>query len=134
MFTSAANAADLDLSDDEKSNGGGDSSDDDAEKNTNQSDNYEEGLEPSRLENLLLDDSDDEPTEHHAGSDGALAQLIKTNQDTRKFEQITKEKACLSGRVQCSALLEVYFYAHLECEVILMTLLPILWLILSLEI
>ena len=80
MFTSAANAADLDLSDDEKSNGGGDSSDDDAEKNTNQSDNYEEGLEPSRLENLLLYDSDDELSEHHTGADRALAQLINMKQ------------------------------------------------------
>ena len=54
-----ANAADLDLNNDKKSNGGGDSSDDDAENNTDQRDNYEEELDPSRIENFLLDDSDD---------------------------------------------------------------------------
>ena len=42
VFTSAANAADLDLSDDEKSNVGGDSSDDYTENSTNQKDNDEE--------------------------------------------------------------------------------------------
>ena len=69
MFASATNAADLDIGDDDKSNGGGDSSDDDAENSTNQRDNDEEELDPSRLENLILDDSDDELTEHHAGAD-----------------------------------------------------------------
>ena len=59
VFTSAANTADLNLSDDEKSSGDGDNSDNDAENTRNQSDNDEEELDPSRLENLLLDDSDD---------------------------------------------------------------------------
>ena len=59
MLTLVANAADLDLNNDKKSNGGGDSSDDDAENNTDQRDNYEEELDPSRIENFLLDDSDD---------------------------------------------------------------------------
>ena len=42
VFTSAANATDLDLSHDEKINGGGYNSDDDAENSTNQRDDYEE--------------------------------------------------------------------------------------------
>ena len=69
----AANATELDLSDDEKRNDSGDSSDDDAENITNQRDNDEEELEPYILENLLLYDSDDELTEHQAGADGTLA-------------------------------------------------------------
>ena len=73
MFTLAANATELDLSDDEKRNDSGDSSDDDAENITNQRDNDEEELEPYILENLLLYDSDDELTEHQAGADGTLA-------------------------------------------------------------
>ena len=42
VFTSAANASDLDLRDDKNSNGGGESSDDDDENTTNQSNNDEE--------------------------------------------------------------------------------------------
>ena len=80
-----ANAADLDLNNDKKSNGGGDSSDDDAENNTDQRDNYEEELDPSRIENLLLDDRDYELTEHHAGADETLVQLIKTKQEASKY-------------------------------------------------
>ena len=59
VFTSAANTTDLDLSNDKNSNVDGDRSDDDAENNTNQSNNDEEELDTSRLENLLLYDSDD---------------------------------------------------------------------------
>ena len=77
VFATSANAADLDLSNNEKSNGGGDSSDDDYEKITNQRDNDEEEIDPSILENLLLYDSDDQLAEHHAGADGELAQVIK---------------------------------------------------------
>ena len=73
MFTSAANATDIDRGEDENINGGGDSSDDDAENSTNQRDNDEEELDPYRLENILLYDIDDDITEHHAGSDGELA-------------------------------------------------------------
>ena len=62
MFTSAANATDLGISDDEKSNSSGEISDDDAGNSTNQRDNNEEELDPCRLENLLFDDSGDELT------------------------------------------------------------------------
>ena len=105
VLTSAANAADLDLSDDEKSNVGGDSSDDDAAKSTNQRDNDKEELDLSRLENFILDDSDDDPTEQHDGSDGSLAQLIKTKQETSKSVWMSNKKAYLLGRLWCSALL-----------------------------
>ena len=76
----AANATELDLSDDKNINNGGDSSDDDAENITNQRDNYEEELEPYRIENLIFDDSDGELTEHHAGSDWEFKQLINMKQ------------------------------------------------------
>ena len=130
----AANVTELDLGDDKNINNGGNSSDDDAENSTNQRDNYEEELDPYRLENLLLDDSDDNLTKHRAGVDGALAQLIKMKQNTRKYVCMAKDKAYLSGRLLCAALLAIYLSAPLECEVILMTILPMLWLIRSLEI
>ena len=76
MFTSSENATEIDLSDDKNSNVSGDSNDDDAENSTNQKDNDEEELEPYKLKNLLLDDSDDDLTDHQAGADGALSQLI----------------------------------------------------------
>ena len=133
MFTSAANATDLDISDDEKSNGSGDSSDNDAESSTNKRDNDEEELDPYSIENLILDDSDDELTEHHVGADGALAQLINTKQEARKSVQMAKYMAYLSGRLWCAAQLEIALSAPLDCEVILMTLSPMLLLIRSLE-
>ena len=125
---------DLDLGYDKKSNVGGDRSDDDAENITNQRDNDEEELDSYRLENLFLDDSDDELADHHAGSDGALAQLIKTKQEARKSVRTEKEKAHLSGRLLCTYLIEISLSAPLDCEVILMALLPMLRLIRSLEI
>ena len=131
MFNSAANATEIDLSNDEKSDVGGDRSDDDAENSTNQRDNDEEELDPYRLEKLILDDSDDELTEHHACADGAPAQIIKTNQEARKSVRMAKEKAYLSGRLQCAALLEIALSAPLDYEVNLTTLLPMLRSILS---
>ena len=95
MFTLAANATDLDIRDDEKSNGGGDSSGDDAENITNQRDNDKEELDPYRLENFLLDDSDDEQTENYSGADGALAQLIKMKTEARRSIWMAKEKSYL---------------------------------------
>ena len=90
MFALAENASDLYLIDDKNSNGGGYSSDNDAENNTIQSDNDEEELDPSIFENILLDDSDDELTENHAGADGKIAQLIKMKQETRKSVRMAK--------------------------------------------
>ena len=79
-----ANTDDLDVSDDKKSNSGGDRSDDDAENSTNQRYSDEEELDPPRLENIILDDSYYELTDHQAGADGALSQLIKMKQKARK--------------------------------------------------
>ena len=47
--------------------------------------------------------------------------------------RMAKEKAYLSGRIWCADLLENYLSAPLDCEVILMTLLPTLRLILSFD-
>ena len=69
MFTSADNADNIDLGDDENINGGGNSSDNDAENRTNQRDNNKEELDPSRIERILLYYSDDELTDHHNGDD-----------------------------------------------------------------
>ena len=80
----ASNEGDIYLRDEENSNGGGDRSAYDEKNSTNQRGNDEEELGRSRIENLLLDDSDDELTEHHGGADGALAQPIKTNQESNK--------------------------------------------------
>ena len=46
---------------------------------------------------------------------------------------MAKDKAYLSGRLRCAALLEIAISAPLDCEVILMTLLPMIRLIRSLE-
>ena len=78
------NAADLNLTDDEKSNGGGNTSDDDAENSANHRNNDEKKLDPSRIESFLLDESDDELTEHHDGADGSLAQIVKIKKEARK--------------------------------------------------
>ena len=130
----AVNTTNLDLSDDEKSNAGGDSSDDDAENSTNQRGNDEEELYIYILKNVLLDDSDDEIIEYHSGADGALAQLIEMNHEARKSVRMSKEKAYLSGRIRCAALLEISLSATLDWEVILMTLLPMFRLIRFLDI
>ena len=90
MLTSVSNATKLDLSDDEKSNVGDYRSDDDAENSTNQRDNDEEELDPYILEKNILDDSDNDITEHHSGTDEALAQLIKMNQEARNSVQMEK--------------------------------------------
>ena len=53
MFTSADNATDLDISDDENINSGGDTSGYDDKNCTNQRDNDEEELDPYRLEKFF---------------------------------------------------------------------------------
>ena len=133
MLASEANTDDLDLSDDKNINAGGDSSDDDAENSTNQRDNDKEELDLSRLENLLLYYSADELTEHHNGNDGSLAQPINMKQEATKPVWMEKEKAYLSRPLWCADLLELDLSAPLDCELILMAILPMLFLIRSLE-
>ena len=123
----------LDLSYYENSNCGGDISDDDAENSTNHRDNGEEELDPYRLENLLFEDSDDELTEHHVDTDGSLVQLIKIKQEASNSVWMAKEEAYLPGQIRCAALLEIALSTPLDCEIILMMFLTMLWLIRSLE-
>jgi DNA polymerase phi len=96
----------------------------------------EEEIDPSRLENLLLQDSDDDDNEenileHHEGADAALAQLIKMKQDARKGAQEKREKAELSNRLRCFSLLEAIYSsskrtALLSNQAVLMPILPLL--------
>ena len=95
-------------------------------------------LDPSALENLLLEDrealgSDDEDEmvlEHHSGADDALAQLIKLKQEARKAGQSKQEKAELSNRLRCFTLLESVFSSskrnELPNKIALMVILPLL--------
>eukprot|EP00804_Cyclotella_cryptica_P001374 CCRYP_014128-RA/>CCRYP_014128-RA protein AED:0.02 eAED:0.02 QI:2050/1/1/1/0.5/0.66/3/221/924 len=68
-------------------------------------------LDPSKLENMLLEDSDAEidVLEHHAGADKALAQLIKMKQETRKASQAERERIELCNRLRCASLLDSLF-------------------------
>ena len=54
-------------------------------------------------------------------------------QEARKSVRMAKDKVYLSGLLRCAALLEMDLSEPLDCEVILMTLLPMLCLIHSLE-
>jgi len=70
-------------------------------------------LDPSSLENMLLEDSDAEMDggdgdvlEHHAGADAALVELIKVRQEASKAGQSIKEKIDISRRLRSIALLE----------------------------
>jgi len=94
-------------------------------------------LDPSELEKMLLEDrdtidseEDEENTlEHHSGADGALAQLIKLKQESRKAGQNRREKIELSNRLRCFSLLEVIFASkrnELSDKIALMTILPLL--------
>lgn len=70
-------------------------------------------LDPSKLENMLLEDSDAEidVLEHHAGADKALAQLIKMKQETRKASQAERERIDFCNRLRCASLLDALFSA-----------------------
>ena len=59
----------------------------------------------------FLGASDDEITEHNAGSEGALAQLINMKQETRKSVWMSKDKAYLSGWLWCAVMLETSLFA-----------------------
>lgn len=94
-------------------------------------------LESSKLENLLIQSSDDDDSvdgnmlEHHEGADAALAQLIKLKQEARKSGKDQKEKLELSNRLRCMALLESVFLSNkrsglLSNQAVLMSILPLL--------
>jgi hypothetical protein len=97
-------------------------------------------LDPAKLENLLLEDSDAEMSdngvsgilEHHAGADKALAQLIKLKQEARKASQIERDRINLCNRLRCATLLDMLFTpmvfksGWLPVEAVLGSIVPIL--------
>lgn len=93
-------------------------------------------LDHSRLESMLLEDSDVEidgeggVLEHHAGADKALAQLIKMKQDTRKAGADERERQEFATRLRCVVLLESIFSSKnnsvLSNQVVLMSTLPLI--------
>jgi len=96
----------------------GNSSDDESSSQESTDDDKDEDVEldPTKLENLLLEDSDAEMSdsgmgilEHHAGADKALAQLIKLKQEARKESQTERERIDLCYRLRCAGLLDALF-------------------------
>lgn len=94
-------------------------------------------LDPAKLENLLLEDSDAEMSdfgilEHHEGADKALAQLIKMKQEARKASQTERERVDLCNRLRCAGLLDslfspsVFKSGWLPVEAVLGSIIPIL--------
>lgn len=137
-----ASAAGMDL-DDVKGNNSDDSeeNEDDISRGSKDKDGGEDvELDPTRLENLLLEDSDAEMSdsgfhgilEHHAGADKALAQLIKLKQDARKASQTERERIELGNRLRCAGLLDslfaptVFKSGWLPVEAVLGSIVPIL--------
>ena len=113
------------------------SSEDSGDDNTDHEKEIE--LDPSKLENLLLEDGDAEMSdsgagilEHHAGADKALAALIKLRQETRKESHIERGRLELCTRLRCAALLDSLFAAPvfksgwLPIEAVLGSLVPLL--------
>jgi hypothetical protein len=108
-----ANKMEMDL--DEVENVNAENSDDEEQSSKEDDDSVE--LDPSQLENMLLEDSDAEMSdsgphgvlEHHAGADKALAQLIKLKQEARKASQAERERIELRNQLRCATLLESLF-------------------------
>ena len=121
VFT-AANVADLDLED-------GDDSSKEDESDEDEDEDVE--LDKDQLNDILMEDSDEDPQdilEHHAGADKALAKLIKLKQEARKAGQAALERVDIANRMRCVMLLEAAL-SHpslLEDSAVLMAILPIL--------
>jgi hypothetical protein len=119
----------------EKSDEGSQNSSDECED-----DDADIELDPAKLENLLLEDSDAEMSdngvsgilEHHAGADKALAQLIKLKQEARKEHHIERDRIDLCNRLRCATLLDMLFTplvfksGWLPVEAVLGSIVPIL--------
>ncbi len=133
-----ANKMEMDLLGEvEKTNSNG-SDDEEASSVESKDDSVE--LDPSQLENMLLEDSDVEMDdsgphgvlEHHAGADKALAQLIKLKQEARKASQTERERVELRNQLRCATLLEALFSASvfknswMPIEAVLGSIVPIL--------
>jgi hypothetical protein len=102
VFTKIA-ATRVDLEDDDIPDGA-DSGDEE--------DNAEEDVEldPSQLQTMLLQDSDDEDEhtlEHHSGADTALARFIKIKQEARKAGQLERKRIELTKQLRSLLLLEI---------------------------
>ena len=129
VFT-AANVAELDLNHNSSDDDGSkqDESDDDEDDDDEEEDVE---LDKDQLNDILMEDSDEDPQdilEHHAGADKALAKLIKMKQEARKSGQVALERVDIAIRMRCVILLETAL-AHpslLEDSAILMAILPIL--------
>ncbi|KAL9183676.1 hypothetical protein ACHAXT_004532 [Thalassiosira profunda] len=136
VFVNATKSG-MDLEEDDNSE-----SSEESEGSRQDSSDEEEGdddveLDPTKLENLLLEDSDAEMEEggvleHHAGADKALAQLIKLRQEARKASQTERERVELCNRLRCVGLLEGLFSASvfksgwLPVEAVLGSIVPLL--------
>lgn len=129
-----ANKMEVDLDEVENTNS------DDEEASSKEKDDDSVELDPSQLENMLLEDSDAEMSdsgfhgvlEHHAGADKALAQLIKMKQEARKASQTERERVDLCNQLRCATLLESLFSASvfkngwMPIEAVLGSIAPIL--------
>ena len=138
-FSKAASAV-VDSDSDDASNDRTEASEDDTESmksNSNKGEGEEIELDPSKLENLLIESSDDDDSvdenilEHHEGADAALAQLIKLKQNARKAGKDQREKLELADRIRCVSLIEAVFQSNkrtntLSNQVSLMVVLPLL--------
>ena len=144
VFVNAAEAGmDLDEVEGDSSSSEDSSKGSDNKSSKDSTDDNEDGdedveLDPVKLENLLLEDSDAEMSdsgilEHHAGADKALAQLIKLKQEARKESQTERERIDLRNRLRCASLLldslfspSVFKSGWLPLEAVLGSIVPIL--------
>jgi hypothetical protein len=110
---------------------------DDSDECSDDEDGGDVELDPTKLEKLLLEDSDAEMEEtdileHHAGADKALARLIKMKQEARKASQAERERIVLCNRLRCASLLDILFAPSvlksgwLPIEAVLGSIVPIL--------
>ena len=127
----------MDLDDVKGNSTDDDSSDDESSQESKEKRDEDVELDPTRLESLLLEDSDAEMSdsgmlEHHAGADKALAQLIKLKQEARKESQTERERIDLCNRLRCANLLDSLFSVSvfksgwLPIEAVLGSIVPIL--------
>lgn len=138
VFADAARAG-MNLDEVEVDNSDGSQESDEISQN-DMDDDADIELDPAKLKNLLLEDSDAEMSdngisgilEHHAGADKALAQLIKMRQEARKASQIERDRVDLCTRLRCATLLDslftpsVFKSGWLPVEAVLGSIVPIL--------
>mmetsp|Transcript_4912 Transcript_4912/g.11246 ORF Transcript_4912/g.11246 Transcript_4912/m.11246 type:complete len:1423 (+) Transcript_4912:56-4324(+) len=141
VFVDATDAGmDLEEVKDNNSDDSKESDDESGQDGTDKDGDEDVELDPIKLENLLLEDSDAEMSdngvhgvlEHHAGADKALAALIKLRQEARKASQTERERIELCNRLRCASLLDSLFSLSvsksgwLPIEAVLGSIVPIL--------